>query len=85
MMEHPIVPGSHHIRLVHSASRGVSAPAGRHRLGVLGGAYNPITLAHLAMADTAVRAFDLHELLFLLPKYHPIRRFLAPLSNSASP
>lgn len=70
-MEHPTVSGSPHIRIVHPAPRGLSVPAGRNRLGVLGGAYNPITLAHLAMADTAVRAFDLHELLFLLPEVPP--------------
>jgi nicotinate-nucleotide adenylyltransferase len=70
-MEHPTVPGSPHIRIVRPAPRGLSAPAGRNRLGVLGGAYNPITLAHLAMADTTVRAFDLHELLFLLPEVPP--------------
>jgi nicotinate (nicotinamide) nucleotide adenylyltransferase len=40
-------------------------------LGVLGGAYNPITVAHLSMADAAVRAFDLHEMLFLLPEVPP--------------
>jgi nicotinate-nucleotide adenylyltransferase len=70
-MQHPIVPGSPHIRIVRPALHGLSAPAGRNRLGVLGGAYNPITLAHLAMADTAVRAFELHELLFLLPEVPP--------------
>jgi nicotinate-nucleotide adenylyltransferase len=43
----------------------------RNRLGVLGGAYNPITLAHLAMADAAVQTFNLHELLFLLPEVPP--------------
>jgi nicotinate-nucleotide adenylyltransferase len=70
-MEHPTAPGTPHIRLVRPAPRGLSGPDGGNRLGVLGGAYNPITRAHLAMADTAVRAFDLHEMLFLLPEVPP--------------
>jgi nicotinate (nicotinamide) nucleotide adenylyltransferase len=40
-------------------------------LGVLGGAYNPITWAHLSMTETSVRTFDLHEMLFLLPEVPP--------------
>ena len=43
----------------------------QRRLGVLGGAYNPITLAHLAIADTIVRTFGIHEVLFLLPAVPP--------------
>jgi nicotinate-nucleotide adenylyltransferase len=38
---------------------------------VLGGAYNPITLAHLAIADTVVSTFGIHEVLFLLPQVPP--------------
>jgi len=37
----------------------------------LGGAYNPITLAHLAIADTVVRTFGIDEVLFLLPAVPP--------------
>jgi nicotinate-nucleotide adenylyltransferase len=59
------------MRLVHSAPHGFSPPAGRHRLGVLGGAYNPITLAHLAMADAVVQTFQLHEVLFVLSQIPP--------------
>jgi nicotinate-nucleotide adenylyltransferase len=40
-------------------------------LGVLGGAYNPITLAHLAIADAAVAEMHLHEILFCLPEVPP--------------
>lgn len=69
-MSHPTTSGTPRIRIVRAAPHGVNADD-RHRLGVLGGAYNPITLAHLAMADTAVRAFDLHEMLFLLPEVPP--------------
>ena len=41
------------------------------RLGVLGGAYNPITLAHLAIADAAMTEMQLHEVLFCLPQVPP--------------
>lgn len=69
-MSHPTTSGTPRIRIVRAAPHGVNAKD-RRRLGVLGGAYNPITLAHLAMADTAVRTFDLHEMLFLLPAVPP--------------
>jgi nicotinate-nucleotide adenylyltransferase len=69
-MEHPTAPGKPHIRIVRAAPHGV--PSSRQgRLGVLGGAYNPITLAHLAIAETVVRTFGLHEVLFLLPAVPP--------------
>ena len=69
-MEHPTAPGKPHIRIVRAAPHGV--PASRQgRLGVLGGAYNPITLAHLAIADTVVKTFGIHEVLFLLPAVPP--------------
>jgi nicotinate-nucleotide adenylyltransferase len=67
---HPTNSGTPHIRLVRPAPHGLGPP-GNNRLAVLGGAYNPITLAHLAMADTAVEAFHLHEVLFLLPQVPP--------------
>ena len=67
---HPTTPGTPHIRLIWPATHGL-APPQRQRLGVLGGAYNPITLAHLMIADTAVNSFDLHEILFLLPEVPP--------------
>ena len=41
------------------------------RLGVLGGAYNPITLAHLAVGEAAMRNFGIDEVLFLLPQVPP--------------
>ena len=69
-MEHPTAPGEPYIRMVRAAAHGVSA-SGPGRLGVLGGAYNPITCAHLAIADTVVSAFGLHEVLFLLPAVPP--------------
>jgi len=69
-MEHPMAPGEPHMHIVRAAPHGVPAQ-GPGRLGVLGGAYNPITLAHLALADTVVSAFDLHEVLFVLPQVPP--------------
>jgi nicotinate-nucleotide adenylyltransferase len=41
------------------------------RLGVLGGAYNPITRAHLLLASCAREQFKLHEIIFVLPKNVP--------------
>jgi nicotinate-nucleotide adenylyltransferase len=70
-MTHPTTPGTPHIRIVRPAPCGLCTAPGHTRLGVLGGAYNPITLAHLAIADTARRTFDLHEILLLLPQVPP--------------
>jgi nicotinate-nucleotide adenylyltransferase len=67
---HPTTPGVPHIRLVKPAEHGLRLPH-RNRLGVLGGAYNPITTAHLAIADAVVQAFGLHEVLLLLPQVPP--------------
>lgn len=58
-----------HLTLVTRASRGLSGESGR--LGVLGGAYNPITLAHLMLARTARDQARLDEVLFVLPKIPP--------------
>lgn len=70
-MEHPTTPGTPHLRIVRRAPSGLSPHSGRHCLGVLGGAYNPITLAHVAMAEATVQAFQLHEVLFVLPQVPP--------------
>jgi nicotinate-nucleotide adenylyltransferase len=70
-MSHPTTPGTSHIRLVRPAPHGLSACQNRGRLGVLGGAYNPITLAHLAIANSSMQAFALHEVLLLLPQVPP--------------
>lgn len=69
-MEHPTAPGEPHIRMVRAAPQGISAST-PGCLGVLGGSYNPITRAHLALAETVVRTFGLHEVLFLLPAVPP--------------
>ena len=61
--------GKPHLTLVTRASRGLSGGGGR--LGVLGGAYNPITHAHLVLARTAVEHARLDEVLFVLSKIPP--------------
>ena len=66
MTAHPHTPGQP--RVVLSKQATTPAPA---RLGVLGGAYNPITLAHLAVAEAATAHFDIDEVLFLLPQVPP--------------
>lgn len=66
MTPHPQTPGQPRVSLVKRAT--ATSPA---RLGVLGGAYNPITLAHLAVAGAAMAHFDIDEVLFLLPQVPP--------------
>jgi nicotinate-nucleotide adenylyltransferase len=61
-----------HLTLVTRASRGLAGAGGR--LGVLGGAYNPITRAHLVLARTAVEEARLDEVLFVLSKIPPHKR-----------
>jgi nicotinate (nicotinamide) nucleotide adenylyltransferase len=63
---HPQTPGQPRVTLV---KRATAAPP--TRLGVLGGAYNPITLAHLAIAEAAMTPFGIDEVLFLLPQVPP--------------
>ena len=46
-------------------------PSSNARLGVLGGAYNPITRAHLLLARRSKDQFKLHEIIFVLPKTLP--------------
>ena len=46
-------------------------PPSNARLGVLGGAYNPITRAHLLLARCSKEQFNLHEIIFVLPKILP--------------
>ena len=66
MTPHPQTPGQPRVTL----SKKAAAPAPT-RLGVLGGAYNPITLAHLAVAEAAMARFGIDEVLFLLPQVPP--------------
>ena len=46
-------------------------PPGNGRLGVLGGAYNPITRAHLLLAHYSKEQHKLHEVIFVLPRTLP--------------
>jgi nicotinate-nucleotide adenylyltransferase len=55
--------------LIVRAQAGVPAISGR--LGVLGGGYNPVTRAHLVLAQSAVEQFNLHEVIFVLSKILP--------------
>lgn len=66
MTPHPKTPGQPRVTL----SKTAASPAPT-RLGVLGGAYNPITLAHLAVAEAAMTHFGIDEVLFLLPQVSP--------------
>ncbi len=43
-------------------------PSTLHRIGVLCGSFNPLTLAHTELADQACRTFQLDQLLFSLAK-----------------
>jgi nicotinate-nucleotide adenylyltransferase len=53
------------------APAGVSiVPQGR-RLGILSAAFNPITRAHVALAQSASHHYQLHEVLFVLPITQP--------------
>jgi nicotinate-nucleotide adenylyltransferase len=61
-----------HLTLVTRASRGLADAGGR--LGVLGGAYNPITHAHLVLARAALDQAGLDEVLFVLPQIPPHKR-----------
>lgn len=69
-MTHPTTQDTPQLRISHLAPRGITA-SGPGRLGVLGGAYNPVTQAHLAIADAAVAAMHLQEILFCLPQVPP--------------
>jgi hypothetical protein len=69
-MDHPTTPGIPRLHLTHPAPGGSTANSG-HRLGILGGAYNPITFAHLALADAVVQTLGIHEVLFCLPEVPP--------------
>ena len=54
-----------------AAPAGVSVvPQGR-RLGILSAAFNPITRAHMALAQSAYDHYQLHEILFVLPITQP--------------
>lgn len=49
----------------------IGLPPMNARLGVLGGAYNPITRAHLRLAHYSREQHKLHEVIFVLPRTLP--------------
>jgi nicotinate-nucleotide adenylyltransferase len=55
--------------LIIRAQTSISKSSGR--LGVLGGGYDPITRAHMLLAQSAVEQFDLHEVIFVLSRTPP--------------
>jgi nicotinate-nucleotide adenylyltransferase len=60
-----------HLSFFRAAPAGVGIiPRGR-QLGIFSGAFNPITLAHVALAQSASTHYQLHEVLFLLPITQP--------------
>jgi nicotinate-nucleotide adenylyltransferase len=55
-------------------------PFGR-RAGILPGAFNPVTMAHLELARAAMHQYDLDEVLFLLPHALPHKEFTGASFN----
>ena len=55
----------------HVAPAGVSVVPQDRRLGILSAAFNPITRAHVALAQNAYDHYQLHEILFVLPITQP--------------
>jgi nicotinate-nucleotide adenylyltransferase len=53
------------------APAGVGIVPSDRRLGILSAAFNPITRAHLALAQSAYVHYQLHEVLFVLPITQP--------------
>jgi nicotinate-nucleotide adenylyltransferase len=53
------------------APAGVSIIPQDRRLGILSSAFNPITRAHVALAQSALDRYQLHEVLFVLPITQP--------------
>ncbi len=51
-----------------------SSPLGR-RIGILPGAFNPVTIAHVELARRAMDQYHLEEVLFLLPQALPHKEF----------
>lgn len=48
------------------------------RVGLLPAAFHPPTTAHLALAGAAQQAFDLEQVVFVLPELMPHKRILRP-------
>jgi nicotinate-nucleotide adenylyltransferase len=65
----PVNPDVPRFEVVVPAQSGL--PTSNGRLGVLGGAYNPITRAHLLLARYSREQGKLDEIIFVLPKILP--------------
>lgn len=61
------------LTLFRAAPTGVDPAAQGGQLGIFSGAFNPITVAHVALARSAFQHYHLHEVLFLLPLTQPHR------------
>jgi nicotinate-nucleotide adenylyltransferase len=62
------------------APAGVGIVPPPRRLGILSAAFNPITVAHMALAQSACEHFQLHEVAFVLPLTQPHKAlFGAPI------
>lgn len=48
------------------------------RVGLLPGAYNPPTMAHVALAEAAQRRFDLDQVVQIIPRALPHKRIARP-------
>src|SRR5215813_7604346 len=46
-----------------------------NRLGILSGAFNPPTVAHLALAEAALASSEVDEVVFVLPRSLPHKEF----------
>lgn len=65
----PVEPNTPRFEVFIPAQTGL--PSSNGRLGVLGGAYNPITRAHLLLAHYSRQQCNLHEVIFILSKIPP--------------
>jgi len=63
-----------HLRFVRTAPEGITTSTQQPRLGVLAGTFNPVTCAHLSLAEQARTQFALAEVLFVLPEQLPHRQ-----------
>ena len=64
------------VKIIKKAQAGIATRApGPTALGVLGGLFNPITKAHLALAEKARHEFSLDEVVFVLPEIPPHKEF----------
>jgi len=50
-------------------------PLQRGRVGVLPGAFNPVTNAHIALAEASIQQHHLDQIIFLLPEVFPHKEY----------